>query len=800
MRRVSWTKQSIDDVKARATVDVVVGYDTKLKRDGDNLVGCCCLPGHKDDTPSLVVTPSKNVWHCKGCDRGGSSVDWLMHMHGIRFPEAMRKLSAISGIALVDEVAMQPAQRRCVARYEYDDGAGATLYVIERWEPGKNGRGKDFVQKHADGTPGKHPTQVLYRLGDIAANDNEQPVFVCEGEKAAEALRKLGLVATTHAGGASASKTWTKEFAGPLTGANVVLLPDNDEVGEKLMRHVAGVLDGLAASVTTVHLPVTGKGDDAVEWIAGGGTLEALGQLVRAAREVPAQAGKWQDGLRYVGRYLVGSAANLELILENDPALAGLVAYDDFASRVMLTRKGPWLERKQKYPRALVDHDTTRLRIYLERVYGVAFPDVGAVLSSVADRAAYNPLVDYLSGLKWDGKPRLAMWLTDYAGAADSPYVRAVARAWCISAVARAFEPGCKVDTTIVLEGTQGRGKSSLLRALVGPEWFLDHLPDFTSKDAAILVASAWVHELAELATLSRSEVEKIKQFLSQQVDVYRPPYGANIREVLRKCVFAATTNRDDYLRDATGNRRFWPVRTGVIDVAGVARDRNQLWAEAVHAYRQGEPWDLRDAGIVASAQAEAAERLEVIGDPWLAKIRGFAEARAESSSVGYVTVDECLGELGIEVAKRSQRDASRVKDLLRQMGWREERPRNLPAGRLRVWSPVPAGPARTSNGPAAVPARFDDVEPVLDQRGPAQTELLTTPHTTTAVGALSMRAASSAVRGVSPHIFPKVAGTAGPVVRGLSEASENGPAPVTAGWSDGWSTLDDDGLEWGDR
>lgn len=323
---MSWTADSIATVKARAAVADVVGYDTKLKRNGDDLVGCCCLPGHADDTPSLVVKPSKNVWHCKGCDRGGSPVDWLMHMHGLRFPEAMRKLSEMCGVALVDEVRAAPApvkRRTKVAEYLYRSSTGETLYTIERWEPGKEGRSKDFVQRvpmataielfdcpeddcgalrgtpctHTRRTAKKHPDQVLYRLPEVlAAVAAGDPVFVCEGEKAAEAIVGLGLCATTHAGGASA-KTWNRDFAEPLKGARVVLLPDNDDIGRRFMEGVAKTLTDLAGSCTTVVLPVDGKGDDAFEWVRDkGGNAQALADLV-AAVEAPADENAIVDPL-----------------------------------------------------------------------------------------------------------------------------------------------------------------------------------------------------------------------------------------------------------------------------------------------------------------------------------------------------------------------------------------------------------------------------------------------------------------------------------------------------------------------
>jgi predicted P-loop ATPase len=688
---MGWTKASIADVKRAASCVDIVGADVDLKKEGEDYVGCCTLPGHKDDTPSLRVSVRKNLWRCHGCGAGGSVVDWLKDRHGLQFREAMQRLSEMTGIELVEE----QGQRRKTAEYRYCDAAGATLYTIERWEPGKQGRSKDFLQKRADGVYKKNDVQVLYRLPDVlAAVAIGQPVFVVEGEKAAEALWAIGLTATTHAGGASASATWKAPgFADPLKGATVVLLPDNDEVGKIHMNKVHKAVARLAKSVTIVDLPLVNEGDDVVEWIAAGGTARRLMELVAEAEESEQAAGSWRDTLRWGKERALGSPGNLEIILDHDENLIGLFGYDEFASRVVLRRSPPWRERGATYPRPLVDADVVRLAVYIEQAHDVDFSTttMGSVIASVADRAAFNPLTDWLHALKWDGTPRLSKWLNVYAGAEDNAYTSAVARAWAVSTVARALEPGCKVDTTLVLEGTQGRGKSTLLRALVGPDWFMDHLPDFSSKDAAILVAKAWVHELSELATLSRSEVEKIKQFLSQRHDVYRAPYAANTIDVPRKCVFAATTNRSDYLRDTTGNRRFWPVKTGRIDIEAVTRDREQIWAEAVAAYKAGEGWHITDPDVLAQASEEQAMRLEA--DPWLDDIKKFADAQE------VMTTSEVLKYLGIETSKRSPRDGERVGGVLRSLGWTEFRERTI-EGRVRRWrrtdkteDPGPSGP-----------------------------------------------------------------------------------------------------------
>ena len=297
---MGWTADSIAAVKRACDLVAIIGADVKLEKEGSDLIGCCTIPGHDDGTPSLRISPKKGVWKCHGCGKGGSAVDWLQERHGYRFREAMEHLSTVTGVALVDETSVADVKldvpRRKVATWVYRDAEGDPLYMIERWEPGKHGRSKDFVQRLADGTPGKAPTQVMYALPRVVdAVADGRTVYVVEGEKAADALAELGAVATTSAGGTQATvkvngesvKVWASPgFAAPLKGAHVVLMPDNDDVGRAFMEHVASVLRPIAASVTTVALPVKGKGDDAVEWIEAGGTLADLEALTVAARSV----------------------------------------------------------------------------------------------------------------------------------------------------------------------------------------------------------------------------------------------------------------------------------------------------------------------------------------------------------------------------------------------------------------------------------------------------------------------------------------------------------------------------------
>jgi len=288
---MSWTRHSIDDVKRAVRLDELIAEHTPLRKDGGGLIGRCCMPGHDDQTPSLAVDLKKQLWFCHGCGQGGGAVDFVMKHAGVGFRDAMLQLAARTGITLVDDDS-DGAVPRVVATWDYHDDDGVPLYRVKRWEPGRardgkaNGRSKSFSQLLADGRPGRSDRQVLYRLVEVTDGIRRGvTVHVVEGEKVADALRALGLCATTHAGGTGAVReTWSTSFAAQLAGAHVVLLPDNDVVGIEAMQHIGLVLASVAASVVTVRLPVHGKGDDAVEWLAEGGSARALETLITAAR------------------------------------------------------------------------------------------------------------------------------------------------------------------------------------------------------------------------------------------------------------------------------------------------------------------------------------------------------------------------------------------------------------------------------------------------------------------------------------------------------------------------------------
>src|SRR5262249_47998112 len=363
---------------------------------------------------------------------------------------------------------------------------------------------------------------------------------------------------------------------------------------------------------------------------------------------------------------LVCNVGNVMHALDREPEIMNAFAYDEMLRAVVLLR--PLFANEPNFKqRPVTDADVTGLQTGLQR-RGLLKSGKDATHDGVNKHArghSFHPVRDYLDRVaaKWDRKLRVDKWLSYYLGVERNNYSAAIGKMFLVSMVARIYQPGCQADYMLVLEGPQGILKSKACRIL-GDQWFSDNLPDITySKDTAQHLRAKWLIEIAEMHAISKAEASQLKQFISRTVERYRPSYGR--LEVIepRQCIFIGTTNREAYLRDETGGRRFWPVKTGVIDAAALALDRDQLFAEAVILFRAGKPWWPDRTFEQEHILAEQASRYE--GDAWEDTVRDFLGSK-DKVTVGQVARDA----LFIDTPHISTADQRRIAAVLEQLGW----------------------------------------------------------------------------------------------------------------------------------
>lgn len=296
----------------------------------------------------------------------------------------------------------------------------------------------------------------------------------------------------------------------------------------------------------------------------------------------------------------------------------------------------------------------------------------------VGQRRKVDALEAHLRSVKWDGVPRIGTFATQHLGAEDTPYHHEVIRIFLLSLAARGTKPmGCQADNMPVFQGDQGLGKTQMLRALGGP-FYAELDATIGSKDALEVIQGKWLVEIGEMGAMSRAEVADTKSFVSRQTDRFRPAYGRKVIEVPRRCGFAGTSNPARIYKDDTGNRRFWALEVGKLDLARIIADRDQLFAEAVHRVDSGEPWHCTDPVLLKEAERQQAMRHE--GDDWERLIDIYARARE------HVTVEELYKEvLSLDVAKWGKGEQMRVAGCLTRLGYVRKR-ESVQGDRLRCW------------------------------------------------------------------------------------------------------------------
>ena len=696
-----------DALKRRASLAAVIrSYGIELTKQGSKLFAHC--PFHDDSTPSFSLYSKAGIEraNCKGCNWDGDVLDFIIHIERLDpradFLKAVGILEEhIGGVAPAHQPVKQPASHkpkhkvkpgRLIATYDYTDAEDKyVIFQVLRRETLDANTGEILNQKHfsqrrpnPDGDGWiwdlKGIIRVLYRLSRVAA---AEVVWIVEGEKDVATLEACGVVATTNAQGAKGH--WEPQYTAALTGKHCILCGDSDAPGRERDATIAMQLYGKAASVRLIRLP-EGLVKDVTEWIEAGQTVDALLEMAAEftppapVTEMPPlpppndppppritvedNGGDWRAHLLYTHtKNPRPSIANVEIALRYAPQWRGVLGYSEFSGSVYARKPFPGCP---EVPKDLPwsDHHDTMLTVWLHHEGIAVGPEIaGRAVQHVARDLPFHPVREYLEGLQWDGMPRVDTWLVEYCGVEPSHYAAAVASKWLVSAIARVMRPGCQADSCLVLEGEQGIRKSSTLKAL-GGEWYTNQLSDMGSKDASIQTQSVWIVEIGELDAMKRSDITRVKNFMSTSVDRYRPPYGRHAVTFPRQCIFAGTTNQETYLPDETGNRRWWPVTCQTdIQLDELAAVRDQLWAEARLRFEDGATWWMDERLLVDEAAKEQAKRYDA--DPWQQRIRDWLDIRDE------VSVSQILEMCIAKPTKDwTHSDRVRVVKCLRADGW----------------------------------------------------------------------------------------------------------------------------------
>jgi len=531
------------------------------------------------------------------------------------------------------------------------------------------------------------------------------------------------------------------EAAAELGNASVVFPLFADRGERKLTDfndlHVEEGLDAVKAQITTAVLSaLVPQGDvkpygrlQLVKSAEDQAHAQAVAKPAKATKskksnraterdvELENEAPAWQANLRRAERSyaILPALDNVFAILANDPRWEGVLGFEEFSNRVMKVKPPPFDGGEVG---EWTDRDDARCILWLGQLWGFGTRSdvVMDAVFLVADRNRYHVVRDYLSSLQWDRTPRLRTWCIAHLGAVDTPYTRLAGYKYLMGAVGRVMRPGCKMDNLLILEGAQDAGKSAVFRVLFGAQWFTDANIQIGEKDAFAAMAGKWVIELAELDALSKADSSLSKKFFSTAVDTYRPVYAKRAIDVPRQSVFAGTVNFDTYLKDESGNRRYWPIRVAdALNLRQLAADRDQIWAEAYSEYLEWEKANLEaDIPLPAPWQVLPAEKplfeLEQYaryeGDEYENLIRGHLLGKKRT------TMGEILAEvLKLEISKWTMAEQRRVGKALKSIGWVRKRE----STQSRSWYYAEPDPVAIAV-PFAAPADFkpeDDDAPL---------------------------------------------------------------------------------------
>lgn len=596
------------------------------------------------------------------------------------------------------------------AVWEYRDREGKLLGAVYRFKTSDGGKEVlpcVWAQHRTTGAqewrwlafPAPRPLYGLHHLQETG------PILVVEGEKCADAARSMVAKSWSVITWPGGSKAVSKADWSPLRGRKVVIWPDCDaqldregellpearQPGIRAAEEIAARLRDLECEVRIVKIPAPGAkpgGWDVADAIAEGWTAAQvreyiLGQNLRFASFAVVDGSKpadqaapgddeWKRELARDDRgKLLAGVPNAFIMLTHRAEWREVLAFDEFAQRPV-KRMPPPFERGVAGDWEAMDDSFTAFWLATRAGMPKMSSAQAAEAAEMAARAApFDPVRGYLEQLEWDGTARIDQWLIDYFGAPNTRYTQLVGRFWLIGMVRRAFEPGCKFDYMPILEGPQGRGKSTAMAILAGPAHFGN--TDFVmgDKDSMALMQGKWLYEIAELDSFNKADTTRVKSFVTRQTDEFRPAYGRRILKIPRRVVLVGTTNQYEYFKDSTGNRRFWPVKViDQINLDGLHDARAQLFAEAVQRCRDGERcYPSRDEQDQYFTPEQDARE---IGDAWDDAIHRWLNTPHEIDGLpnNVSSFDILRKALQLDPGKITREMSTRVGISMRKLGW----------------------------------------------------------------------------------------------------------------------------------
>ena len=686
---------------------------------GGKIVGkeyvCGSLKGSSGD--SCLVNLNTGKWSDFATDeRGGDLLSLYAAIHGLKQGEAAKRLGGDTHLMIPpaslpqkppvklasppattqDPLMNHPKFGAPSASWRYTDGAGQTLFFIARYDAPE---GKQILPWSWASDQGRWLSKAwpeprpLYNLKGLADRPQDGALLV-EGEKAATAAHELlggSYVVTTWPNGSQAYK---KADFSPLYGRRILLWPDADKPGKEAMTAIAGLLAPHCPEIKILDTSGQPDGWDAADALAEKWTLSKLVEWAKPRAQIvnltaiqqttinvgtppepetqkasKSQTMLWKSlGLAETDRgAIIVSLDNAVRILEAWQSVQNVAYFDEFYGRVFSALGKEWDERS----------DTLDLTRRIQRDLGLSrFNDdlIAKALHLYAVNHKRNAAKDWFDSLTWDNQERLHLFFKECFGSkTNEDYLAAISHNFWVSMVARVYKPGCQVDNMVILEGYQGLGKTNALRLIGGP-WYSESHESISSKDFYVVLQGRLLVEIGELDSFSKAETTRIKQVVTCNVDRYRAPYAHAAMDHPRQCVFVGTTNQHDYLRDPTGGRRFWPISCHKIDLDSIAQNREQLFAEAVIKFKNGDTWHLTPTSSTGEEQSNRWE-----DDAWEGLISGFLIGKQ------HTTVKEMADCLDVPTRDLDHPKQKRIRTILKHLGWHTDVVR-ISGEPMRVW------------------------------------------------------------------------------------------------------------------